>query len=104
MDAAKIIRFDSVDTIADGIAVRLPIPECVRDMEGVVDEGLLVREATLVEARRLAHRHLGVVLEPAGAATLAALLENREKFKGQTVAVVLCGGNLTPEQMQAWLS
>jgi threonine dehydratase len=53
---------------------------------------------------RLAHEHLGMVLEPSGAAGLAAILENRERFADQTVAVVLCGGNLTPEQIKLWLS
>ena len=99
----RVIAFDSISTIADGIGVRIPIPECVRDMEGVVDEGIVVQDASLIEAMRLAHEHLGVVLEPSGAAGLAAIMENRERFANQTVAVVLCGGNLTPEQMKRWL-
>ena len=100
----EVVRLDSISTIADGIGVRIPIPECVADMEGVIDDGILVEDASLIEAVRLAHEHLGVVLEPSGAAGLAALLENRDRFKGQSVAVVLCGGNLTPEQMKLWLS
>ncbi|HYJ07144.1 MAG TPA: pyridoxal-phosphate dependent enzyme [Chthoniobacterales bacterium] len=100
----RVVTFDTISTIADGIGVRIPIPECVRDMEGVVDEGILVGDASLIEAMRLAHEHLGIVLEPSGAAGLAAILENRERFAQQTVAVVLCGGNLTPEQMKLWLS
>lgn len=100
----RMITFDTISTIADGIGVRVPIPECVRDMEGVIDDGILVKDASLIEAMRLAHEHLGIVLEPSGAAGLAAILENRERFAEQTVAVVLCGGNLTPEQMKLWLS
>jgi threonine dehydratase len=100
----KVVRFDSISTIADGIGVRIPIPECVRDMEGVIDEGILVEDASLIEAMRLSHEHLGIVLEPSGAAGLAAILENRDRFAEQTVAVVLCGGNLTPEQVKLWLS
>jgi len=100
----RVITFDTISTIADGIGVRIPIPECVRDMEGVIDDGILVQDASLIEAMRLAHEHLGIVLEPSGAAGLAALLENRERFADQSVAVVLCGGNLTPEQMKLWLS
>lgn len=38
-----------------------------------------------------------------GAAGLAAAMTFRDQFAGQTVAVVLCGGNLTPEQMGEWL-
>jgi threonine dehydratase len=99
----EIVRRDSISTIADGIGVRIPIPECVGDMEGVIDDGILVEDASLIEAMRLVHEHLGIVLEPSGAAGLAAVLENRDRFRGQDVAVVLCGGNLTPEQMKLWL-
>ena len=100
----SVVRFDSISTIADGIGVRIPIPECVQDMDGIVDDGILVRDASLIEAMRLAHEHLGIVLEPSGAAGLAAILENRDRFRDQSVATVLCGGNLTPEQMKLWLS
>jgi len=100
----RVVTFDTISTIADGIGVRIPIPECVRDMEGIIDEGIVVQDASLIEAMRLAHEHLDIVLEPSGAAGLAAMLENRECFANQTVAVVLCGGNLTPEQMKLWLS
>lgn len=99
----EVVRFDSISTIADGIGVRLPIPECVADMEGVIDDGILVKDASLIEAMQLAQEHLGIVLEPSGAAGLAALVENRDRFADQSVAVVLCGGNLTPEQMKLWL-
>lgn len=98
-----VVRYDSISTIADGIGVRIPIPECVQDMEGIVDDGILVRDASLIEAMRLAHEHLGIVLEPSGAAGLAAILQNQDRFRGQSVATVLCGGNLTPEQMKLWL-
>jgi threonine dehydratase len=100
----RVVTFATISTIADGIGVRIPIPECVRDMEGVVDDGIFVKDASLIEAMRLAHEHLGLVLEPSGAAGLAAILENRQRFLNQSVAVVLCGGNLTPEQMKLWLS
>ncbi|MEY2505613.1 MAG: threonine dehydratase, partial [Verrucomicrobiota bacterium] len=100
----RVVTFDTMTTIADGIGVRIPIPECVQDMEGIIDDGVFVEDASLIEAMRLAHRHLGIVLEPSGAAGLAAILENREKFADQAVAIVLCGGNLTPEQMKLWLS
>jgi threonine dehydratase len=100
----RVVTFDTISTIADGIGVRIPIPECVQDMEGVIEDGILVQDASLIEAMRHAHEHLGIVLEPSGAAGLAAILENRERFVDQSIAVVLCGGNLTPEQMKLWLS
>lgn len=95
---------DRVDTIADGIAVRVPVPEALDDLAGAVDDVLLVDDDAMLEAMRLAHHELGLVLEPSGAAGLAALLRAGEPFRGQLVATILCGGNLTPEQMRSWLA
>jgi len=95
---------DRVDTIADGIAVRIPVPEALDDLAGLVDDILLVDDLTLVAAMRLAYRELGLVLEPSGAAGLAALLSDGARFRGELVGTVLCGGNLTPEQMRQWLN
>lgn len=101
--AGEPITLDRMTTVADGIGVRVPVPEAVADMRGIVDDVLLVEDAAMLDAVRAAHRHLGVVLEPSGAAGLAAAMVFRERFAGQTIGVVLCGGNLTPEQMGEWL-
>jgi threonine dehydratase len=90
-------------TIADGIAVRVPVERAVRDLAGSVDRMIVVDDTLLVEAMRLAFETLGVVVEPAGAAGLAGCLLEREQWQQQLVAVPLCGGNLTPEQVQQWL-
>jgi threonine dehydratase len=102
--AGQVVELAQMRTIADGIGVRVPVPEAVADMRGIVDGVLLVEDAAMIEAMRLAHRHVGVVLEPSGAVGLAATLVFRDRFAGQTVATVLCGGNLTPEQMKTWLA
>jgi threonine dehydratase len=92
------------NTIADGIDVQSPYPEAVADLVDLADDILLVEEQELLSAMQQAHRGLGVVLEPSGAAGLAALASYRERFKGQVVATILTGGNVTPEQMHGWLS
>ena len=92
-----------VDTIADGIAVRVPVEEALSDLAGVVDDVLLVDDATMVEAMRLLFWKMGLVVEPAGAAGLTALLAYRERFAGALVATPLCGGNLTGQQARQWL-
>ncbi|HEX2090473.1 MAG TPA: pyridoxal-phosphate dependent enzyme [Actinomycetota bacterium] len=91
-----------VNTIADGIAVREPVPRAVEDMRQLVDEVVLVDDADIIEAMRLVHRHLGLVVEPAGVAGLAAAARYRDRFSGQTVGTPLCGGNVTPDQMKEW--
>jgi threonine dehydratase len=57
----------------------------------------------MLAAMRQAHQELGIVLEPSGAASLAALLTYRERFNGQLVGTVLSGGNITVQQMRQWL-
>jgi threonine dehydratase len=99
----EIVTHPRTETIADGIAVRLPVPQALRDMAGLAAEGLLVEDQTIRQAIQLIHRHAGLVAEPSGAVGIAALLENPGAFAGLTVATIVCGGNLTDEQMQAWL-
>jgi threonine dehydratase len=91
-------------TIADGIAVQTPFAEAVARLKSWVDDILLVEDEALLEAMRLAHRELGLVLEPSGAASLAALLAHGGRFQGKLVGAVLTGGNLSAEQMRSWLS
>lgn len=93
----------SVATIADGIGVRVPIAEAVVDMNGLVNDVHLVEEAALVEAMKLFHGAAGLVAEPSGAAGLAAILSRPDLFRGRRMATILCGGNLTAEQMRTWL-
>ncbi len=88
---------EKADTIADGIAVRVPVEEALADLAGVVDDG------TMVRAMRLLFWEMGLVVEPAGAAGIAALLAYRERFAGALVATPLCGGNLTGQHIRRWL-
>jgi len=103
LEAGRPLAGGPVDTIADGIAVRVPVPEAVADLAGLVDELRLVDDDDLVRAMRLLHRHAGVVVEPAGAAGVAALLGGADAWLGARVATVLCGANVTPEQARGWL-
>jgi threonine dehydratase len=101
--AGRVIIHDQIDTIADGIGVRVPVPEALDDMRGLVDDAILVGEGTIIKAMRLLHCHAGIVAEPSGAVGVAAILEQPELFNQQCVGTVICGSNLTMEQMQAWL-
>lgn len=101
--AGEVVVTDAARTIADGIAVRVPVPVAVADMHGLVDAVIEVDESDLVSAMRLVQQHAGLVLEPAGAAGVAALIAEPARFAGLRVATVLCGGNVTTEQMARWL-
>jgi threonine dehydratase len=99
----RIVEYSAVATIADGIAVRIPVPEAVADMHGTVDAALLVSDSAMVAAMKLLHQHVGLVVEPSGAVGVAAILEYPERFRDQLVATIICGSNLTPQQIVEWL-
>jgi threonine dehydratase len=102
-DTAPFAPGGAPDTIADGIAIRTPVADAVADLDGLVDDIVRVADATLVDAMRRVHAHAGLVAEPSAVAGLAAILEDRAAFAGQRVATVLTGGNVTAEQLRAWL-
>jgi threonine dehydratase len=104
LEAGHPVETERADTIADGIAVRVPVPEALDDLVGLIDATRLVEEADVVRAMRLVHAHAGVVVEPAGAVGVAALLDDVEEYRGARVATVLCGGNLTPAQVRSWIA
>ncbi|MEO7963627.1 MAG: pyridoxal-phosphate dependent enzyme [Gemmatimonadaceae bacterium] len=100
--ARRVIETPTVSTIADGIAVRVPIPEALEDLRDVVDDIVLVDDAMTLTAMRLLFSHMGLVVEPAGAVGVAALLALESEVKGTEVATILCGGNLTAAQIDEY--
>jgi threonine dehydratase len=102
--SGRMVSYDRIDTIADGIGVRVPVPEALDDLQGLVDDLILVSDDGILRAMRLLHRHAGVVAEPSGAAGLAAVVQEPARFAGQTVGTMICGANLTPAQMREWLT
>jgi threonine dehydratase len=84
-------------TIADGIEVRVPVQKAVEKMKNLVDDIVLVNDDALIEAMRLSASALGFVLEPSGAAGLAAI--RRHELPGQRLATILTGSNIHPQML-----
>jgi len=101
--AGRVVEHPTANTIADGIAVRVPVPEAIADMQGIVDDVLLVHEASILTAMKLLFEDERLIIEPSGAVGLAALLEHPELADLGKVVTILCGGNLTQEQIRTWL-
>ena len=96
----RVIHTDTCDTIADGLAVRCPVEDNVRELRELVDEMRLVSEAAMLEAiyRLLAHEH--TVAEPAGAAATAAFLGSSQVHAGEKVVLLVTGSNLVAEVLR----
>ena len=95
--AGEPVSTERSDTIAEGIEVRVPVPESVIRLVALVDDMVLVHDSDLLEAMQLSVRTLGILLEPSGAAGLAAIRVH--KLAGDRVATVLTGSNVRPEHL-----
>ncbi|GIT80586.1 threonine ammonia-lyase [Leifsonia sp. LS1] len=101
--AGEPTEISTVPTIADGIAVSKPGLlnfEIIRD---AVDEVVTVTEDDIARAMLVLLERAKLVVEPAGAAAVAAILADKVSASGTTVAI-LSGGNIDPLLMQRVIS
>ena len=76
-----VVETDRIlETIADGVAGRCPIPEVLDDLLVVLDDVMLVREDSIKAGMRMLYEHAGLVVEPSAALGVAAVLEAPERF------------------------
>ncbi|MQA04950.1 MAG: pyridoxal-phosphate dependent enzyme [Streptosporangiales bacterium] len=85
----------TAQTMADGIAVRVPIPEAVDWMRADVDDMLLVDEEHIMTALRMVRDTLGLLLEPAAVVGIAALLQH--SVPSGATATILTGSNFSAD-------
>lgn len=90
----RVVVTEHNDTIAGGIDIGEPVPVAVERIRELVDDFVLVTDDAMLDAVRLAARTLGLLLEPAGAAGLAAITTH--DLPGDVIATVLTGANLDP--------
>ncbi len=92
--AGSIVSVVPHHTIADGIAVGKVGEKTFEIIKKYVDEMLAVEEDSIAMAILLFMERSKFVVEGAGAAPLAALLENKERFRGKRVVLITTGGNI----------
>jgi len=94
----------SIQTWAEGLATRVPADLTLGIMREHMDDALLVGEDEMRQAAALILKHTHNLAEGAGAATLAAAIQQRERFAGKKVVAVLSGGNLDLAQLPVILA
>ena len=92
--AGRLVETNSANTIADGMAVRVPVQEAfeiyARGAARIVD----ISEDQIAAAMRMYFSATHNVAEGAGAAPLAAAYHERDRLSGKKVGVILSGGNV----------
>lgn len=91
--AKKLIPMEGPKTIADGLLTSLGKLNFAIIMQ-YVDDILTADDTEIIEAMRLVYERMKIVIEPSCAVPLAALLKNKERFRGKKVGIILSGGNV----------
>ena len=96
--------YEPLDTLSDGSAGGCE-PDSItfalcRDL---VDDYLLISEEEIASAIRWMVEKHHKIIEGAAGVALAACMKHRERFRGKTVAVVICGGNISTEKLKTIL-
>jgi threonine dehydratase len=94
LERHKIVPLKSINTIADGIAVKTPKELTFEIAEQYVDMVVTVNDEEIAYALYLLLQRAKLIVEPAGAIALAALLGKQVMFPKKNVVAVLSGGNV----------
>jgi threonine dehydratase len=96
-EQGRLVATNSAATFADGMACRDPVAEPIEIIRGGAARIARVSEDEIAYAMRAYYEDTHNLTEGAGAAPLAALLQERETMQGKRVALILSGGNIDRE-------
>lgn len=89
----KLSRLKNIDSFADGIAVKEIGDLTFSIIKQVINDNILVPEGAICSAILNLYNEQALVVEPAGAVSIAALDQLSDRVKGKNVAIIVCGGN-----------
>jgi threonine dehydratase len=101
--AGHVVQTNSADTRADGMATRAPDEEALAIIMNGVSRVVLVSDAEIAVAIRAYWTDTHNLAEGAGAAALAAALQEKQQLAGKKVGVVLSGGNIDFDLFESWV-
>ena len=96
------IQDAKANTIADGIAVRVPVPAAVDDLRTLIDDIVTVDDTQLIAAMRMLRAETGLMCEPSAVTGVAAIAADPRRYAGLKISTVLTGRNLTSAQIKDW--
>ena len=103
LSAGHVVFTNSADTLADGMATRVPDEEALAVIRKGAARIALVSDAEIAAAVRAYWTDTHNLAEGAGAAALAAAAKERSRLKGRKVGLVLSGGNIDFDLFRRWV-
>lgn len=93
LQSGKIETNATTNTIADGLLTNLG-EKTFGIIRQYVDDIVTISEEAIVEAMRLVWERMKIIIEPSCAVPVAVILQNKERFEGEKVGIILSGGNV----------
>lgn len=104
LDTGGPVRLERVDTIADGLGAPITGPVVLEHVRALVDDVVTVTDDSIAGALRFLLERCKLLVEPAGAAGVAALMDGTvQPAAGARVAVILSGGNIDLPRLRTLL-
>ena len=101
--AGKVVNTNGANTLADGLATRNPDAEALSIILKGASRIVQVTDAEIAQAIRLLWTDTHNLAEGAGAASLAAALQEKDRLKGKRVGLILSGGNIDFDLFRTWV-
>lgn len=101
--AGHVVTTNSADTRADGMATRMPDAAALAIIRRGAARIVTVTDDEVAAAIRAYWQDTHNLAEGAGAAPLAALMQERPKMRGRRVGLILCGGNIDLALFRSWV-
>jgi threonine dehydratase len=101
--AGHVVRTNSSDTLADGMATRVPDEEAFELIRKGAERIVQVTDDEIAAAIRFYWTDTHNLAEGAGAAALAAAMQDRNKLQGKRVGLILSGGNIDFDLFNRWV-
>ena len=101
--AGTVVTTETSNTLADGMATRVPVPEALAIIRKGASRIVQVTDDEVAAAMRAYWTDTHNLAEGAGAAPLAAALQEKAKLDGKRVGLILSGGNIDFDLFRNWV-
>lgn len=103
--AGKIIDYESKPTLSDGTAGGIEPDSITFNLcQNYVDDYILVSEEEIKNALKLLYEEHKMIVEGAGALTIASFIKQIKKFKGFIVVLIISGSKINPKEFEKIIS
>lgn len=102
IQSQKLVELESITSIATTLGARKLSEFNFQTLNRLITKSFIVSDRDAVESLVAFLNHEKILVEPAMSCIIPALLQNRSEFKGKKIAIIVCGSNVTLDELQNW--